>query len=66
MHAEYLVVYHRRDRQAIEHVLELLPQSNTIASFALIVEAVHSVDRACLMVPTQHEEVLSVLHLVRQ
>mmetsp|Transcript_46438 Transcript_46438/g.94613 ORF Transcript_46438/g.94613 Transcript_46438/m.94613 type:complete len:335 (-) Transcript_46438:226-1230(-) len=66
MHGEDLVVDDCRDRQAVEAVRERLPQFDVVATLALIVEAVDSVNGCALVVTTQDEEVFGVLDFVRQ
>ena len=64
MHCEDLFVDDGRNWQAIEAVGERLPQFDVISSLALIIEAIDTVDRGALVVPTQDEEVLWVFDLV--
>ena len=66
MHAEDFVVYERSDGHAVEDVLELLPNTNGVASLALIIKAIDAVDLSALVIAPQQEEVLLELHLVRQ
>lgn len=64
MHAEDLVIDESRNWHAVEHVLEFLPDSDTVAPLALVIEAVHSVNLTALVVSAQQEKVFSVLDLV--
>lgn len=66
MDAEDLVVDDGGDREAIEALDEFLPKFKRVASLALIVEAIDTIDRTTLMVTSQQEEILGVLDLVRQ
>mmetsp|Transcript_20130 Transcript_20130/g.47559 ORF Transcript_20130/g.47559 Transcript_20130/m.47559 type:complete len:311 (+) Transcript_20130:506-1438(+) len=66
VHAEDLLVDHRRDGQHVEHLLELLPKLDVVSPLALVVEAVDAVDRGALVVAAQQEEVLRVFDLVGQ
>ena len=66
MDAEDLVVDDGSDREAIEALDAFLPKFKRVASFALIVEAIDTIDRTTLMVTSQQEEILRVLDLVRQ
>lgn len=66
MHTQYLLVYHRRHRQAVEAVREYPPQPDAETALALVVEAVDAVDGSALMVSTQEEEVVGVFDLVSQ
>lgn len=66
MHTEDLVVYQRSDGQAVEAVSEDLPQLDSVATLALIVEPVNPIDGGTLVVSSQQEEVLWVFDLVGQ
>lgn len=66
MHGEDLLVDDGGNGQAVEAVGESLPQLDVVSSFALVVEAVDTVDRGALVVATENEEVLGVLDLVRK
>ena len=50
MHAKYLVVNEGCDWHAVENVLELLPDTDTVSPLALIVEAIDPVDLSTLMI----------------
>ena len=64
--AEDLLVHNRRERQAVEDVAKHAPQFDVVPPLALVVEPVDARDGVALVVPAQQEEVLGVLHLVRQ
>jgi len=66
MHAENFVVNQRGDGHAVENVLEFLPDTNAVAAFALVIEAVDSVNLAALVVASEQKEVLLELDLVRE
>jgi hypothetical protein len=61
--AAHLLVYERRDGQAVEAVCEGPPEPDVVAPLALVVEAVDAVDGGALVVAAQQEEVLGVLDL---
>lgn len=64
--AEDLVVDNSSDREAVEAVGEELPEADTEAAFALIVEAVDTVDGGTLVVAAEQEEIVRVLDLVAE
>ena len=66
MHAENLVIDQGSDGHAVEHVLELLPDSDAVAALALIVESVNTVDLSALVVTSEQEEVLLEFDFVGQ
>ena len=66
MHTQYFVVNHGCNGQAIEYILEFFPQLYAISPFALIIEAVNSINGPCFMIATKHEEVFFEFHLVCQ
>lgn len=66
VHAENFVVNEGCDWQAIEHVAEDSPEPDGVATFALVIKAVDSVDLGALVVATQQKEVFGVLDLVAQ
>lgn len=66
MHAENFLINQGRDREAIEHVTENAPESDGVASFALVVEAVDAVDLSALVVAAEQEEVLGVLNFIAE
>lgn len=66
MHRENFLVDDCCNRQAIEAISERLPQLDVIPPLALIVEPIYAVDRRTLVVPTQDEEILWILDLVRE
>ena len=66
MHAENFLVDQSSNGQAIENVAENAPESDGVAAFAFVVEAVDAIDLGALMVTSQEEEVLWVLDLVAQ
>ena len=66
MHAEDLFINNSSDRKAVEAICEGLPELDVVATLALVIEAVDSVDGGTLVVASQEEEVLRVLNLVCQ
>lgn len=64
MHGENLLINDGGNRQTVEAISKSLPQLNVVATFALVVESIDTVDRGALVVATQNEEVLGVLDLV--
>ena len=66
MHAEDLIIDKGGDRQAVEDVLELLPDADGVATLAFVVEAIDAIDLPALVVAPQEEEVLLEFDLVGQ
>ena len=66
VHAEDLFVDDRSRREAVEAVREGLPELDSEASLALVVESVDAVDRSTLVVAAQNKKVLGILDLVGQ
>jgi hypothetical protein len=64
VHGENLLVDDSSDRKAVEAVGESLPQLDVIATLALVVESINTVDRGALVVASKDEEVFGVLDLV--
>ena len=59
----YLLIDEGSNGQAVEAVGEGLPEPDVVSSLALIIESIDAVDGGALMVPSQQEEVLWILHL---
>ncbi len=66
MHAEDLLINDCGNRETVETISEGFPQFNVVASFALVVKSIDSVDRCALVVSSQQEEVFRVLDLISQ
>lgn len=66
MHGEDLLVNDGGNGQAVEAVGKSLPKLDVVASLALVVESVNTVDGRALVVAAEDEEVLRVLDLVCQ
>jgi hypothetical protein len=66
VHAKDLFVNNSRSRQTVEAIREGLPELDTKASFAFIIESVDAVDGSALVVSSENKEVLGVLDLVSQ
>ena len=64
MHAQNLIVDQSSNWHTVKNILKLLPQTNGIPIFALVVETVDSVNLAALVVSSEQEEVLLELDLV--
>jgi hypothetical protein len=64
VHGENLLVDDSSDGKTVEAIGKGLPELNVIATLALVVEAIDTVDRSTLVVTSQNEEVLGVLDLV--
>jgi hypothetical protein len=64
VHGENLLVDDSSDRKAVEAVGESLPQLDVIATLALVVESIDTVDRGALVVAPKDEKVFGVLDLV--
>lgn len=64
VHGENLLVDDSSDRKAVEAVGECLPQLDVIATLALVVESINTVDGGTLVVTSKDEEVFGVLDLV--
>jgi hypothetical protein len=64
VHGENLLVDDSGDRKAVEAIGERLPKLYVVATLALVVEAIDSVDRGALVVTSEDEEVFGVLDLV--
>ena len=59
MHAENLLINERCDGEAVEDVAEDSPESNGVATRALIVEAVGAVNLCALMIANELGDVVS-------
>lgn len=64
MHGENLLVNNGGNRQAVEAVGKRLPEFNVVATLALVVETIDTVDGSAFMVASQDEEVFRILDLV--
>ena len=64
VHAKNFIVNEGRDRHTVENVLELFPEADAVPIFALIVEAINTVDLAALVVASEEEEVFLELDFV--
>ncbi len=64
MHAEDLVVYRGSNGETIEALSENFPEFYRVPSLTLVVEAIDAVDGGALVVASEEEEVLRVLHFV--
>jgi len=66
MHAENFLVNESSNGQTVEHVTEDTPKSNRVSAFALVIEAVYTVDLGTLVIATEQKEVLRVLNFVAE
>ena len=66
MNTEYLIVDNGCHGEAVEALDELLPETEGVTAFALVVKPIYSVDGPALVVSTQQEEVLGVLYFVSE
>mmetsp|Transcript_5816 Transcript_5816/g.12256 ORF Transcript_5816/g.12256 Transcript_5816/m.12256 type:complete len:204 (+) Transcript_5816:632-1243(+) len=66
VHAKNLFVNDGGAGKAVEAIGESLPQLDSETSFALIVEAVDTIDGGALVVSTEDKEILGVLDFVSQ
>lgn len=64
VHGENLLVNDGSDGKTVEAVGKSLPQLNVIATLALVVESIDTVDGGALVVTSEDEEVFGVLDLV--
>jgi hypothetical protein len=66
VHAQDLLINDCGNRETVEAISEGFPQFNVVASLALVVKSIDSVDWCALVVSSQQEEVFRVLDLVSQ
>ena len=64
MHAKNSIVDNGSSWEHIEAKAEFFPNLNSVPSFALVVESIHSIDGLALVVASQQVEVLGELDLV--
>jgi hypothetical protein len=64
VHGEDLLVDDSGDGKAVEAIGKGLPQLDVVATLALVVKAIDTVDRGALVVTSEDEEVFGVLDLV--
>lgn len=66
MHTQDFVIDEGCNRHAVENILKFFPKSDAISVFALIIEAVNTVDLSALVITSQEEEVFLKLNFVSQ
>jgi hypothetical protein len=66
VHGEDLLVNNGSNRETVEAVGKCLPELNVVATLALIIETIDTVNGGTLVVATEDEEVLRILDLVRK
>jgi len=64
VHAENFFINNSSNRKTVETISESFPELDVIASLALIIETIDSVNRGTLVVSSEKEEVLRVLYFV--
>jgi len=64
VHAENFFINNSSNRKTVETISESFPELNVIASLALVIETIDSVNRGTLVVSSEKEEVLRVLNFV--
>lgn len=64
MHAKDLVVNQSCNWHAVEHILELFPDTDAVAALALVVKPIDSIDLTALVVATKQKEVFLEFNLV--
>lgn len=66
VHAKDAVVDDGCHREDVETGAELAPDAHVISPLALVIEAIHPIDRLAFMISSQQIEILWELYLVRQ
>lgn len=66
MHGKDLLVDNGGNGQAVEAIGKSLPELDVVATLALIVESVDTVDRGAFVVTAENEEVFGIFDLVRK
>jgi len=66
VHAENFLVNEGGDGQAVENVAEYAPESDRVATLALVIKAIDAVDLGTLVVTSEQEKVLRVLNFVAE
>jgi hypothetical protein len=66
MHTQNSVINDCCRWKHVEACAELLPNFDSVSSFALIVEPIHSIDRLAFMVTSEQEEIIWVFDFVCQ
>jgi hypothetical protein len=64
MHAKNLLINQSCNWQGIENITENFPKSDGVASLALIIESIDTIDLGTLVIASQQEKVLWVFNLV--
>ena len=64
MHTKNFLINQGDDRKTVEAICESLPKFDVIATFALLIKSVNSVNTSTLMVTAKHEKVLRVLNFI--
>ena len=66
VHGEDLLVDNGGNGQAVEAIGKSLPELDVVATLALIVKSVDTVDRGAFVVTAENEEVFGIFDLVRK
>ena len=64
MHAKNLLINQCCNGQGVENITENFPKSDGVASLALIIESIDTIDLGTLVIASQQEKVLWVFNLV--
>lgn len=64
MHSEDLLVNNGGNRQAVKAVSECFPELDVVATLALVVKSINTVDRGAFVVSAKDEEIFGVFDLV--
>jgi len=66
MHAKNFFINNCSNRKTVEAISESLPQLDIVATLALIIETIDSVDRCTFVISSQQEEVLGIFNFVSE
>ena len=64
MHGQNFVINKSSNWHAVKYVLELFPKADGVATLALIVEAIDTINLAALVIASQQEEVFLEFHFI--
>jgi hypothetical protein len=66
VHDENFIIHHSTNREHIEAEAKFFPYLDVVPSLALVVKAVHPIDRLALVISSKQVEVLWVFYFVRE